>query len=147
MIKARISEDMKNAMRAREALRLSTIRLLLSAIKQREIDDHVEANDALIIEVITKMVKQRRDSVEQYTQGGRADLAQKEQAEIDVLAAYLPKALTDEEVSQIIDEAIASTGAVGMAQMGKVMGVVKSKVAGRADLGKVSGIIKAKLTK
>lgn len=147
MIKARISEDMKNAMRAREALRLSTIRLLLSAIKQREIDDHVEANDALIIEVITKMVKQRRDSVEQYTQGGRADLAQKEQAEIDVLAAYLPKALTDEEVSQIIDEAIASTGAVGMAQMGKVMGVVKAKVAGRADLGKVSGIIKAKLTK
>lgn len=147
MIKARISEDMKNAMRAREALRLSTIRLLLSAIKQREIDDHVEANDALIIEVITKMVKQRRDSVEQYTQGGRADLAQKEQAEIDVLAAYLPKALTDEEVSQIIDEAIASTGADGMAQMGKVMGVVKAKVAGRADLGKVSGIIKAKLTK
>lgn len=147
MIKARISEDMKNAMRAREALRLSTIRLLLSAIKQREIDDHVEANDALIIEVITKMVKQRRDSVEQYTQGGRADLAQKEQAEIDVLAAYLPKALTDEEVSQIIDEAIASTGADGMAQMGKVMGVVKAKVAGRADLGKVSGIIKAKLSK
>lgn len=147
MIKARISEDMKNAMRAREALRLSTIRLLLSAIKQREIDDHVEANDALIIEVITKMVKQRRDSVEQYTQGGRADLAQKEQAEIDVLAAYLPKALTDEEVSQIIDEAIASTGAEGMAQMGKVMGVVKAKVAGRADLGKVSGIIKSKLSK
>lgn len=147
MIKARISEDMKNAMRAREALRLSTIRLLLSAIKQREIDEHVEANDALIIEVITKMVKQRRDSVEQYTQGGRADLAQKEQAEIDVLAAYLPKALTDEEVSQIIDEAIASTGADSMAQMGKVMGVVKAKVAGRADLGRVSGIIKAKLSK
>ena len=142
MIKERIREDMKAAMRAHDADRLSTIRLLLAAVKQREID----ATDAQVTEVIAKMVKQRRDSIQQYRAGGREDLAQKEQAEIDVLSGYLPKQLSDEEIGAIIDEAIAQSGLSGMAAMGKVMGAVKAKVAGRADLGKVSALVKARLT-
>ena len=134
MIKDRIREDMKAAMRSHDADRLSTIRLLLAAIKQR------------VMEIITKMVKQRRDSVEQYRAGGREDLAGKEQNEIDVLSGYLPKQLTDDEVIAIIDEAVAAAGVTGMAGMGKVMGAVKAKVTGRADLGKVSALVKARLT-
>lgn len=126
--------------------RLSTIRLLLAAVKQREIDEKIEATDAQVTEVIAKMVKQRRDSIQQYRAGGREDLAQKEQAEIDVLSGYLPKQLSDEEIGAIIDEAIAQSGLSGMAAMGKVMGAVKAKVAGRADLGKVSALVKARLT-
>ena len=146
MIKERIREDMKAAMRAHDAYRLSTIRLLLAAVKQREIDEKIEATDAQVTEVIAKMVKQRRDSIQQYRAGGREDLAQKEQAEIDVLSGYLPKQLSDEEIGAIIDEAIAQSGLSGMAAMGKVMGAVKAKVAGRADLGKVSALVKARLT-
>ena len=146
MIKERIREDMKAAMRAHDAARLSTIRLLLAAVKQREIDEKIEATDAQVTEVIAKMVKQRRDSIQQYRAGGREDLAQKEQAEIDVLSGYLPKQLSDEEIGAIIDEAIAQSGLSGMAAMGKVMGAVKAKVAGRADLGKVSALVKARLT-
>ena len=146
MIKDRIREDMKAAMRAHDAARLSTIRLLLAAIKQREIDEHIEANDNQVIEVIAKMVKQRRDSVEQYRAGNREDLAQKEQAEIDVLSGYLPKAMTEAEIAEVVDAAIAEVGLKGMAAMGKVMALVKPKVAGRADLGKVSQLIRAKLT-
>ena len=146
MIKERIREDMKAAMRAQDADRLSTIRLLLAAVKQREIDEKIEATDAQVTEVIAKMVKQRRDSIQQYRAGGREDLAQKEQAEIDVLSGYLPKQLSDEEIGAIIDEAIAQSGLSGMAAMGKVMGAVKAKVAGRADLGKVSALVKARLT-
>lgn len=146
MIKERIREDMKAAMRAHDAVRLSTIRLLLAAVKQREIDEKIEATDAQVTEVIAKMVKQRRDSIQQYRAGGREDLAQKEQAEIDVLSGYLPKQLSDEEIGAIIDEAIAQSGLSGMAAMGKVMGAVKAKVAGRADLGKVSALVKARLT-
>ena len=146
MIKERIREDMKAAMRAHVADRLSTIRLLLAAVKQREIDEKIEATDAQVTEVIAKMVKQRRDSIQQYRAGGREDLAQKEQAEIDVLSGYLPKQLSDEEIGAIIDEAIAQSGLSGMAAMGKVMGAVKAKVAGRADLGKVSALVKARLT-
>ena len=142
MIKERIREDMKAAMRAHDADRLSTIRLLLAAVKQREIDEKIEATDAQVTEV----VKQRRDSIQQYRAGGREDLAQKEQAEIDVLSGYLPKQLSDEEIGAIIDEAIAQSGLSGMAAMGKVMGAVKAKVAGRADLGKVSALVKARLT-
>ena len=145
MIKERIREDMKAAMRAHDADRLSTIRLLLAAVKQREIDEKIEATDAQVTEVIAKMVK-RRDSIQQYRAGGREDLAQKEQAEIDVLSGYLPKQLSDEEIGAIIDEAIAQSGLSGMAAMGKVMGAVKAKVAGRADLGKVSALVKARLT-
>ena len=144
MIKERIREDMKAAMRAHDADRLSTIRLLLAAVKQREIDEKIEATDAQVTEVIAKMVKQRRDSIQQYRAGGREDLAQKEQAEIDVLSGYLPKQLSDEEIGAIIDD--AQSGLSGMAAMGKVMGAVKAKVAGRADLGKVSALVKARLT-
>lgn len=146
MIKDRIREDMKAAMRSHETLRLSTIRLLLAAIKQREIDEQIVAGDDRVIEVISKMVKQRRDSVEQYRAGGREDLAANEQAEIDVLAAYLPKALSEEELAAVIDAAVAEVGMTGMAAMGKVMALVKPRVAGRADLGKVSAMVKARLT-
>ncbi len=146
MIKDRIREDMKAAMRSHDAARLSTIRLLLAAIKQREIDEQIEAGDEDVLAVIGKMVKQRRDSVEQYRSGGREDLAANEQAEIDVLSTYLPQQLSDEEVAAIVEEAVAEVGMTGMAAMGKVMSVVKPRVNGRADLGKVSALIKARLT-
>ncbi len=146
MIKDRIREDMKAAMREHDADRLSTIRLLLAAVKQREIDEKIDATDDQVMEIITKMVKQRRDSVEQYRAGGREDLAQKEQAEIDVLSGYLPKQLSEDEILAIIDEAVAAAGVSGMAAMGRVMGAVKAKVTGRADLGKVSALVKARLT-
>lgn len=146
MIKDRIREDMKVAMRSHDAARLSTIRLLLAAIKQREIDEQIEAGDEDVLAVIGKMVKQRRDSVEQYRSGGREDLAANEQAEIDVLSTYLPQQLSDEEVAAIVEEAVAEVGMTGMAAMGKVMSVVKPRVNGRADLGKVSALIKARLT-
>ncbi len=146
MIKDRIREDMKTAMRAHDAAGLSTIRLLLAAIKQREVDEQIDADDTIVLQVIAKMVKQRRDSVEQYLAGGRQDLADKESAEIRVLEGYLPKGLTDEEVTAIIDAAIAEVGQTGMAAMGKVMALVKAKVAGRADLGKVSALVKSRLT-
>ena len=146
MIKDQINEDMKSAMRAHDTARLGTIRLLRAAVKQREIDEQIEATDAQVMEVIAKMVKQRRDSVEQYRAGGREDLAAKEQAEIDVLASYLPQQLTEAEIAAIIDEAVAAAGVTGMAAMGKVMGLVKPRVAGRADLGKVSALVKARLT-
>ena len=143
MIKDRIREDMKAAMRAHDAAGLSTIRLLLAAIKQREVDEQIEADDALILSVIAKMVKQRQDSVQQYLAGDRQDLADKESVEIKVLEAYLPKGLSDEEIAAVIDAAVAE---VGMAAMGKVMAIVKPKVTGRADMGKVSALVKAKLT-
>ena len=146
MIKDRIREDMKAAMRAHDAASLGTIRLLLAAIKQREVDEKIEADDAVTLAVIAKMVKQRQDSVKQYLEGGRQDLADKETAEIKVLEAYLPQALTEEEIATIIDEAVAAVGMTGMAAMGKVMGLVKPKVTGRADMGKVSALIKARLT-
>ena len=119
---------------------------MLAAVKQREIDEQIDATDAQVMEVIAKMVKQRRDSVEQYRAGGREDLAQKEQAEIDVLSSYLPQQLTEAEINAIIDEAVAAAGVTGMAGMGKVMGLVKPRVTGRADLGKVSALVKARLT-
>lgn len=146
MIKDKINEDMKSAMRAHDTARLGTIRLLRAAVKQREIDEQIDATDAQVMEVIAKMVKQRRDSVEQYRAGGREDLAQKEQAEIDVLSSYLPQQLTEAEINAIIDEAVAAAGVTGMAGIGKVMGLVKPRVTGRADLGKVSALVKARLT-
>ncbi|MDO4937134.1 MAG: GatB/YqeY domain-containing protein [Sutterellaceae bacterium] len=145
-IKAQITEDMKAAMRAHDTARLSALRLLLAAIKQREVDDRVEATDELVGNVIGKLVKQRRDSVTQYTAAGRADLAEKEQFEIDVLSVYLPKQMSDEEIKAVVDAAIAETGAAGMAAMGKVMGIVKGKCAGKADMGKVSALVKAALS-
>ena len=139
-------QDMKTAMKAHETARLSALRLLLAAIKQREVDDRVEATDELVTGVISKLIKQRHDSVKQYHNAGRDDLAQKEQFEIDVLSVYLPKQMSDEEIEAVVKDAIAQTGAVGMAGMGKVMGVVKAKCTGKADMGRVSAIVKAQLT-
>ncbi|MBM6929084.1 GatB/YqeY domain-containing protein [Parasutterella secunda] len=145
-IKEQIMADMKAAMKAHDASRLGAIRLLMAAIKQKEVDERIQCGDAEIISIIAKLVKQRHDSIEQYTAANRQDLADKEQAEIDVLSTYLPKPLTEEEIQAIIDEAIATLGASGMAAMGKVMGAVKPKLTGRADMGKVSALIKQKLT-
>jgi len=144
-LKAMIVDDMKAAMRARETARLSTIRLLLAAIKQREVDERNELTDADVLAVIDKMIKQRRDSVTQFEAGNRVDLAAAERAEIAVLEGYLPARLSDAEVDAVIDEAIAAAGAAGISAMGKVMAAVKPKVAGRADMGAVSARIKAKL--
>lgn len=145
-IKEQIMADMKAAMKAKDSARLGAIRLLMAAIKQKEVDEQITADDDAVMAIIAKLVKQRRDSIEQYTTAGRDDLAQKEQAEIDVLATYLPKALSEEEIAAMIDEAIAAVGLTGMAAMGKVMGMLKPKLVGRADMGKVSQLIKQKLT-
>jgi len=145
-LKNAITEDMKTAMRAKDAPRLSTIRLLLAAIKQREVDERKDLTDADIVAVIEKMLKQRRDSVEQYIKGNRKDLADVEEAEIVVLQGYMPKALSDAEVDAAVSAALAASGAKGMADMGKVMAVLKPQLAGRADMGKVSALIKAKLS-
>jgi hypothetical protein len=144
-LKARVTEDMKDAMRAKDSARLSTIRLLLAAIKQREVDERIELTDADVLAVVDKMIKQRRDSIAQFEAGHRQDLADAERAEIVVLQAYLPAQLSDAEIDAEIGEAIAATGAVGLAGMGKVMGVLKPKLAGRADLGAVSAKIRARL--
>ena len=144
-LKARITEDMKSAMRARDSARLSTIRLLLAAIKQREVDERIELTDADVLAVIDRMVKQRRDSISQFEAGHRADLAAAERAEVDVLSTYLPAQASAEEIDTLIDETIAATGAAGVAGMGKVMAVLKPRLAGRADLAAVSARVKAKL--
>lgn len=145
-IKERITEDMKSAMRAHDTARLSALRLLLAAIKQREVDDRVEATDELVSGVIGKLIKQRRDSVKQYTDAGREDLAAKEQFEIDTLSVYMPAQMSDDDIKAVVQAAIAETGASGMAAMGKVMGIVKGKCAGKADMGRVSALVKAALS-
>ena len=144
-LKTTIVEDMKTAMRAKETARLSTIRLLLAAVKQREVDERIELSDADVLAIIDKMIKQRRDSVAQFEAGKREDLAAAERAEIAVLQGYLPAKLTDAEIDALIAEAITATNASGIAAMGKVMAIVKPKVAGRGDMGAVSARIKAKL--
>ena len=144
-LKARITEDMKDAMRAKDAARLSTIRLLLAAIKQREVDERRELSDPDVVAVIEKMVKQRRDSIAQFEAGKRPDLVAIEQGELGVLAGYQPQQLSDAEIEAAIAEAIAATGAAGPAGMGKVMAALKGKLAGRADMSAVSGKVKAKL--
>jgi uncharacterized protein YqeY len=145
-LKERITEDMKAAMRASEKERLLTIRMVQAAIKQREVDERVVLDDAQVIAVLEKMIKQRRESIAAFEQGGRADLAEKEQTEITLLQVYLPTQLSSDEVDALIKEAIASTGAASMKDMGKVMGAVKAKAAGRADMGAVSASIKAALS-
>lgn len=145
-LKQTITEHMKDAMRSGEKDRLGVIRMLLAAIKQREVDERIELDDAQVVAVVEKMVKQRRESISQYRDGGRDDLADKEQAEIPVLEAYLPEQLGDAEVAAAVAAAIASTGAEGMRDMGKVMGLLKAELAGKADMGKVSGMVKAKLS-
>lgn len=144
-LKARITEDMKTAMKAKDTARLGAIRLLLAAIKQKEVDERADMDDAAIIAVIDKQMKQRRDSVSQYEAAGRQDLADKEKAEMDVFAAYLPQPLTDAEIDALIHDAIAATAAAGMGDMGKVMGVLRPQLAGRADMGAVSARIKSAL--
>jgi uncharacterized protein YqeY len=144
-LKARITDDMKAAMRAKESARLSAIRLLLSAMKQREVDERVELSDADVMGIIEKMIKQRRESIVQYEKGGRADLADAEKFEVDVLSAYLPQQMAEAEVSAAVEAAVAETGAKAMPDMGKVMAVLKPKLAGRADMGRVSAMVKARL--
>jgi uncharacterized protein len=145
-LKAQISEDMKNAMRAKDSARLGAIRLLQAAIKQREVDERIELDDAAVITVIEKMLKQRRDSIAAYESANRTDLADVEKFEVTVLQTYMPKQLSDDEVNQIITQVIADTGASGAKDMGKVVSLVKPLVAGVADMGKVSGLIKARLS-
>ena len=144
-LKARITEDMKDAMRARDAARLSTIRLLQAAIKQREVDERIELTDADVLAILDKMVKQRKDSIAAYETGHRPDLAAAEQAEIAVLQTYLPQPLTAAEIDALIAEAIAATGATGLPGMGKVMALLKPKLAGRADLAAASAQVRARL--
>ena len=144
-LKNRINEDMKAAMRAREAERLSAIRMLQAAIKQREIDERVEADDALVIGIVDKLIKQRRDSATQYEQAGRPELAARERAEIDVLSAYLPQQASADEVAAEIEAAIAAAGATGPQDMGRVMGVLKPRLAGRADMAQVSSQLRSRL--
>jgi uncharacterized protein len=144
-LKDRITEDMKTAMRAKDSARLSAIRMLLAAVKQREVDERIELTDADVLAVIDKMIKQRRDSIAQFEAGRREDLAAIERAEVAVLAAYMPAPLSDAQIDAMIAEAISATGASGMAGMGKVMALLKPRLAGRADMGTVSARIKAKL--
>jgi len=146
-LKAQIQEDMKNAMRAKETARLGTIRLLLAAMKQREVDERIELTDSDVLTIIEKMIKQRKDSITQYEAGARQDLADIEKAEMAILSTYMPAALSDAEVQAEVDAALAETGAAGMQDMGKVVAILKGKLAGRADMGKVSGMVKAALSK
>jgi uncharacterized protein YqeY len=144
-LKERITDDMKTAMRAGEKDRLATIRLVLAAVKQIEVDERIVLDEARMIAVLEKMVKQRKESIAQFESGGRADLVAKENAELAVIQTYLPAQLSEPELDALIAEAIASTGATTIKDMGKVMGVVKSKAAGRADMGAVGARIKQKL--
>jgi uncharacterized protein len=146
-LKVQISDDMKAAMRARETERLGTIRLLLAAIKQREVDDRVELDDAGVTAVVDKMIKQRKDSIAQFETAGRTDLVEKEQAELAVLSAYMPAQLSDAEVAAEVQAAVTQVGAAGPQDMGKVMGVLKPKLAGKADMTAVSALVKAALSK
>ena len=145
MLKAQLTDDMKAAMKGGDKARLAVIRLINAAIKQREVDERIELSDEQVLAVLDKMVKQRRDSIKQYSDAGRTDLAEAEQAEVEIIQGYLPAALSEEEISAIVEQAIADTGASSMADRGKVMGKVKPQVQGRADMGAVSGLVKARL--
>lgn len=144
-LKDQITDDMKSAMRAKDQARLSAIRLLLAAIKQREVDERIELDDEQVLAIITKMVKQRRDSIKQFTEAGRKDLVDQEAYEISVIENYLPPQLDEQEIAQLIEQSIQATGAKSMQDMGKVMGDLRPKIQGRADMGIVSAKIKALL--
>ena len=146
MLKLRLQEEMKAAMKGGDKQRLGIVRLILAAIKQREVDDRAELTDEQVLAVLDKMIKQRRDSVSQFEAAGRTELAAQESYEIGVIQEFLPTALTEEEISALVDEAIASTGAAAIRDMGKAMGVIKPKVQGRADMGMVSALVKSKLS-
>ncbi|MBU2640237.1 MAG: GatB/YqeY domain-containing protein [Gammaproteobacteria bacterium] len=144
-LKARVTDDMKDAMRAKDTARLGTIRLLLAAIKQKEVDERIELDDATISSIVEKLIKQRKDSISQFQAAGRDDLVAVEQAELVVLQAYLPEQLSGAEVEAAVIAAIAESGAASAKDMGKVMGLLKPRLAGRADMGQVSSLIKARL--
>ncbi len=144
-LKDQLNADIKTAMKAGEKSRLVVLRMISAAIKQREIDERIELNDSDVLAVVEKMLKQRRESEKVFREGNRDDLADKEAAEIEIVSAYMPEQLSDDELAALIDEAISSTGASSIRDMGKVMGIIKSKAQGRADMGKVSGLIKARL--
>ena len=145
-LKSRINDDVKAAMRGGDARRRDALRLLLAAVKQREVDERRELTDADVVSVIDRMTKQRRESIAQFEKGGRQDLARKEQFELGLLQGYMPQAVSDAEIATAVAEAISATGAKGPADMGKVMGALKAKLAGRADMGKVSAMVKSKLS-
>ena len=145
-LKERITEDMKAAMRAKDAGRLSAIRLLQAAIKQKEVDERVVADDAAVLAIIEKLIKQRKDSIEQFAKAGRTDLVDKEKAELDLLAGYLPQQMSEAELAAAVDAAIVESGAAGPQGMGKVMAILKPRLAGRADMGRVSALVKQRLT-
>jgi hypothetical protein len=144
-IKDRIQQDMKDAMRAKEKVRLGTIRLILAAIKQREVDERIELDDTQVIAVLDKMAKQRRESISQFEQAGRDDLIAQENAELGIILPYLPEALGEDELNALIEAAMEATGASSIKDMGKVMGQLKPKIQGRADMGAVSALIKSRL--
>lgn len=146
-LKEQITEDMKAAMRAKDSGRLATIRLLTAAIKQKEVDERIDVSDEQVLAIIEKMIKQRKDSISQFEAGGRQDLADIEKAELAILSTYMPAALSDTEVQAEVAAAVAAVGATGPQDMGKVMGVLKPKLAGRADMTAVSAMVKAALTK
>lgn len=144
-IKEQIQEDMKAAMRAKDAPRLGAIRLLQAALKQKEVDERITLDDAAVLAIVDKLIKQRRDSITQFESAGRQDLVEKEKFELDVLSAYLPQALSEEEILAAIDAAVAESGASGASAMGKVMALLKPRLAGRADMTQVSAKVKARL--
>jgi len=146
-LKEKLTEDMKAAMRAKESMKLGTVRLINAEIKRKEVDERIELNDAQVLAIIEKMIKQRKDSISQFEAGGRQDLADNERAEMEILSAYMPAAMSEDEVKAEVDAAVASTGAAGPQDMGKVMGVLKARLAGRADMTQVSGLVKAALSK
>jgi uncharacterized protein YqeY len=146
-LKERITEDMKVAMRAKEADRLSTIRMLLAACKQKEVDERIELDDAAVIGIVDKLIKQRKDSIAAFQQAGRIDLVDKESAEVTVLSAYLPQRLSAEEILAEVNALVAELGAAGPGDMGKVMGAAKARLAGKADMGQVSAAVKQALSK
>ncbi|QWD83184.1 GatB/YqeY domain-containing protein [Polynucleobacter sp. MWH-P3-07-1] len=146
-LKDQITEDMKTAMRAKEVTRLGTIRLLLAAIKQREVDERVVVDDAGVLAIVEKLIKQRKDSIEQFAKAGRDDLVAVEQSEMVILQDYLPEQLSDAEIAAAVSAAVSASGASGPQDMGKVIGILKPQLAGKADMGKVSGLVKAALAK
>ncbi len=145
-LKERITEDMKSAMRAKQSERLGAIRLLLAAIKQKEVDERVTVDDAAVLGIVEKLSKQRNDSIEQFEKAGRTDLAGKEKEELELLRGYLPQQMSDAELAAAIDAAIAESGATGPQAMGKAMALLKPRIAGRADIGKASALVKQRLT-
>jgi hypothetical protein len=144
-LKERITEDMKNAMRAKDAQRLGAIRLLLAAVKQKEVDERITVDDAAVLGIVEKLIKQRNDSIEQFEKAGRADLAAKEKDERELLRGYLPQQMSDAELSAAVDAAVAESGATGPQAMGKAMALLKPRIAGRADMGKASALVKQRL--